>query len=65
MRAKIITLIAKIVGNQITGSELSEELFEILFQLLAGKISEKGWEEKKMFSRQGSLRRNVFCPGKK
>lgn len=54
MRAKIITLIAKIVGNQITGSELSEELFEILFQLLAGKISEKGWEEIK----------NVFQAGK-
>ncbi|GFI18017.1 hypothetical protein IMSAGC009_03189 [Lachnospiraceae bacterium] len=53
MRAKIITLIAKIVGNQITGSELSEELFEILFQLLAGKISEKGWEEIKNVFRAG------------
>ncbi len=53
MRAKIITLIAKMIGNQITGSELSEELFRILFEILAGKVSEKGWEEIKNIFKTG------------
>lgn len=53
MKAKIITLIAKMIGNRITGSELSEELLEILFEALAGKVSEKEFEEIKNIFRAG------------
>ncbi|MDE7332030.1 MAG: tetratricopeptide repeat protein [Lachnospiraceae bacterium] len=53
MKATIFTLIAKMVGKQIFGSELSEELFEILFEILAGKFSEKEFEEIKCFFRAG------------
>lgn len=53
MKATIITLIAKMAGKQITGSELPGELFEILFEILAGKVSEKEFEEIKYFFQEG------------